>query len=39
MKPRLAIYAHVIIHAGATEEQLMAITRGRYAGRVELATD
>jgi ribonuclease Z len=39
VRPRLAIYSHVIIHAGATEQQLMSITRERYAGRVELATD
>jgi ribonuclease Z len=39
VKPRLAIYSHVIVHSGATEQQLMSITRERYAGRVELASD
>ena len=40
VNPRLAIYSHIILQGGAaTEDEVMAITRKIYTGRVEMATD
>ena len=39
VKPRLAVYSHIILQAGATEEEVIARTRASYAGRLEVAND
>jgi ribonuclease Z len=39
VNPRLAIYSHIILQNGATEEQVIAATKRSYSGRVEMASD
>jgi ribonuclease Z len=37
-KPRLAVYSH-IIQPGASEDDILARTRSRYSGKVEVGQD
>jgi ribonuclease Z len=39
VKPRLAVYSHILLQNEATEDQVMAITRKSYSGPLEMATD
>jgi ribonuclease Z len=38
-KPKLAIYSHVILFGGASDDDVMSATRKAYPGRVEMGTD
>ena len=38
-KPKLAVYSHVILFGGATDDDVLSATRNSYAGRVEMGTD
>jgi ribonuclease Z len=38
-KPKLAIYSHVILFGGASDDDVMSATRKAYSGRVEMGTD
>jgi ribonuclease Z len=37
--PKLAIYSHVILFGGASDDDVMSATRKAYPGRVEMGTD
>lgn len=38
-KPKLAIYSHMILFGGVSDDDVLATTRKTYAGRVEMGTD
>lgn len=38
-KPKLAIYSHVILFGGASDDDVMTATRKAYPGRVEMGAD
>ena len=39
VKPRLAVYSHILLIGKVTTEEIMAITRRTYSGPLEMATD
>jgi ribonuclease Z len=39
VRPRLAIYNHVLSLGTASDEELMAVTEAAYNGRVEMGVD
>jgi ribonuclease Z len=38
-KPKLAIYSHVILFSGVSDDDVLSATRKIYAGRLEMGTD
>jgi ribonuclease Z len=39
VKPRLAVYSHILLLGRASDDDVMSATRKVYSGRVEMATD